>query len=364
MNKISSKHFILFIVGSALISLKVYPSVFINFGGRDTWLIALIACIIFTAFLTYITNICISTKTFDIRDIFIQSTPRFISIILIGIFTLALFLNALEAASVEINSLHSTIFLDTPVWYALIFFLFPSFFVLNKNLRTILIFIIASVFALLVNGVIFLILSQPYKEVTQLLPVLGNGFPKNYYTALFSILGALSSFIIVAPFIKYVEDHKNLRKNNLYAAGIVSVFVILSFIGIITAFGPERGKNIFYPEFVLGQRIKLVDFLEFGEVFFINQTVIGFFVKYILSTYSILTLHSKYIKKKPLFIGIYSFIVFVLATFIGGNNYLLYFTLKNLQLINLVVFFIIPLIIYTIYLIKYKTNSKSTKFSK
>ena len=34
MNKISSKHFILFIVGSALISLKVYPSVFINFGGE------------------------------------------------------------------------------------------------------------------------------------------------------------------------------------------------------------------------------------------------------------------------------------------------------------------------------------------
>lgn len=363
MKKISSKHFILFIIGATLISLKTYSSIFINFGGRDTWLIAIFACIIFTAFLTYITNISLTTNTFDIRDIFIQAAPRFISIILIGLYTIALFINALEAASVEISALHSTIFIDTPVWYALIFFLFPSFFILNKNLRTVLIFVLVSVFALLLNGIIFLALSQPYKEVTQLLPVLGSGFPKNYYTALFSILGALSCFMIIAPFLKYVIDHENLSKNNLYAAGIVSVFVILSFIGIITAFGPERGKNLFYPEFILGQRIKLGGFIEFGELFFINQTVIGFFIKYILSTYSILNLHAKYIKTKPLFIGIYSFIIFALATFIGQNNYILYFSLKNLQLINLVIFFIIPVITYTIYLIKYKNNSKSTKFS-
>jgi spore germination protein (amino acid permease) len=363
MNKISSKHFILFVVGVTLISLKAYPSIFISYGGRDTWLISLIAALIFIAFITYMMNICIKTKTFDIKDIFIQSTPRFISLILILIFTLALFLNAIESASVEINSLHSTIFLDTPVWYALMFFLFPSFFIFNKNIRTILIFVLITVFILLTNGVIFLALTQPYKEINNLLPIFGKGLSRGHITALLSILGALSSCMIVMPFLKHIEDHQNLRKNTLYAGGIVLVFVVLSFIGVISAFGPERAESIFYPEFILGQRIKIGDFIEFGEMFFINQVVIGYFIKYVLCTYSLLILHAKYIKNKPLFIGIYSFLVFVISTFTGQNNYFLYFILDKLQLINLVVFFIIPLIIFTIYGLKNRNKDKDAKFS-
>ena len=42
MNKISVKHFIIFIFGVTYISLKTYPSLFIAQGGRDTWLYSLI----------------------------------------------------------------------------------------------------------------------------------------------------------------------------------------------------------------------------------------------------------------------------------------------------------------------------------
>ena len=46
MNKLSAKHFILFVFGVTYISFKTYPSLFIAEGGRDTWLYTLIIYLI------------------------------------------------------------------------------------------------------------------------------------------------------------------------------------------------------------------------------------------------------------------------------------------------------------------------------
>lgn len=364
MNKISSKHFILFIIGVAFISVKTYPSIFIDIGGRDTWLASLIASIIFVIFLMYIINICVSTKTFDINDIFARSMPKAISVILMLIFTITLFINAIESAAVEANVLHSTLFLETPVWYSLIFFILPSLFIFNKRLRTILIFVLVSVFVIIINGIVFFALTQSYKDINNLLPVLGNGISSGFTVSLFLILGGFSSFMIAIPFLKYINEFEHIRKHTLYAGVITSAFVVISIIGVITAFGPLRSANIFYPEFILGQRIEVAGFLEFGELFFIIQTVLGFFIKYVLATYSILLILGKYIKDKRLFIGIYTFIVFVLSSFLGMNNYVLYDVLKYLQIINLFSFILIPLIVFSTYYFKFKSKEKLLKDSK
>lgn len=364
MNKISSKHFILFIIGVALISVKTYPSIFIDIGGRDTWLASLIASIIFVIFLMYIINICVSTKTFDINDIFSRSMPKVLGIILMLIFVLTLFINAIEAAAVEANVLHSTLFLETPVWYALIFFILPSLFIFNKRVRTILIFVIVSVFVIIINGILFFALSQSYKDINNLLPVLGSGVSLGFTISTVLILGGFSSFMIAIPFLKYIDKFENIRRHTLYAAVITSSFIVISMIGVITAFGPLRSANIFYPEFILGQRIEVAGFLEFGELFFIIQTVLGFFIKYVLATYSILLILGKHIKKKRLFIGIYTFIVFILSNFLGMSNYILYDVLKYLQIVNLFSFVLIPLVVFSAYYIKFKNKEKLSKNSK
>lgn len=364
MNKISSKHFILFIIGSALISVKTYPSIFVDIGGRDTWLASLMASIAFIVFLMYIINICKKTKTYDINDIFYRSMPKLIGIILMIIFLLTLFINAVESGAVEANVLHSTLFLETPVWYALIFFLLPSLFIFNKRLKTILIFVLVSVFVLIVNGIIFFILSQSYKDINNLLPVFGGGVSIEFLISTLLILGGFSSFMIALPFLKYIEKYENIRRHTFYAGIITSTFIVISMIGVITAFGPLRSANIFYPEFILGQRIEFAGFLEFGEVFFIIQTVIGFFVKYVLSTYSILLICGKYIKNKRIFIGIYTFIIFVFSSFLGMSNYILYDALKYLQILNLFSFILIPLIVFTSYYFKFKFMEKFSKNSK
>lgn len=362
MNRISSKHFILFIVGVAIISLKTYPSTFINIAGRDTWISTIIASILFLAILLYLINIMFKTNSYDIIDIFLGSMPKLLGAILLILFSITLFLNSLESAAVEVNALHSTLFLETPVWYALCFFLFPTFFIFSKKLRTILIFVLTCTFFLIINDIVFTALSQKYSNLDNLLPVLGNGFSINLITTSFYILGCFSAFMIAIPYLRYVDDYKNIRKHAFNGGLIVVTMAVVAIIGIITSFGPLRAANIFYPEFVMSQKIEFVDFFESGEIFFITQTVLGFFVKYILATYSLLIIFHRYIKNKPIFVGIYSFIIFNLSVYIGGNNYYLYYLLKYIQIANLLGFILIPLLVFSFYNFKHKKSiPKSTR---
>ena len=361
MNKISSKHFMLFIIGVSIISTKTYLSIFIDIGGRDTWLASLIASIAFIIFLSYVIHIFKISNTFDIKEIFKTSMPKILSNIFIFLFIITLFFNALESAAVEGNVIHSTLFINTPVWYSLIFFLVPSLFIFNKRVRTILIFVLVSVFTLIINGIAIFVLTQGYKDINNLLPVLGNGFSSGFILSIFLILGSFSTAMIAMPFLKYIDKAKHLRKHSLLASFIVAIFIITSFVGAITAFGPLRSANIFYPEFILCQRIELAGFLEFGELFFIIQTVIGFFVKYVLSSYSIIIICEKYIKNKYIFTGIYTFIIFVLANFLGLNNYLLHDAVKYLQILNLISFLFLPLLVFSVYYIRFRGKSKSQK---
>lgn len=365
MNKISSKHFVLFMIGTSIISAKSYLSIFIDIGGRDTWLSALIASIIFILFLNYIIHIFKRSEIFDITQIFKSSLPKFLSTICILLFVITLFFNAIESASVEANIIHSTLFINTPIWYCLVFFLLPSLFIFNKKIRTVLIFILVSVFTLILNGILIIILTQSYKDINNLLPVLGNGFSSGFISSIFLILGSFSTVIISMPFLKYIDRYSKLRKHTLFASFIIIAFIVTSFVGVITAFGPLRAANIFYPEFILCQRIKISGFLEFGELFFIVQSIVGFLVKYILSSYGIIIICDKYIKKRKIFIGIYTFIVFVLSNFLALNNYILQDSLKYLQIINLIVFLLIPSIIFTLYYFKfiYKKTPKTPKIS-
>lgn len=360
MNKISSKHFMLFILGVSIISLKTYSSVFISIGGRDTWISSLLAGGVFLLFLISLIKVCRVSNTFNINEVFFSALPKVLAFILLGIFVLALFMNAIEAAAVEANVLHTTLFIDTPVWYALIFFITPSLFIFSKKLRTILIFVLVSSFTFIINGILLFVLSQGYKDINNLLPVFGNGIDSSFFITSILILGGFSTFMIAIPFLKFIDKHEHLSKHTFYSGAITVAFVVISFVGVITAFGPLRAANIFYPEFILSQRIELAGFLEFGELFFITQTVVGFFIKYVISTYSILLILDDYIKNKAIFIGIYTFIAFVLSNYLGLNNFYLYDILKYIQIINLIAFLVIPFIVYSIYYFKVK-NRNSTK---
>ena len=101
---------------------------------------------------------------------------------------------------------------------------------------------------------------------------------------------------------------------------------------LFLAFGPSRAANLFYPEYTKSQRIQFGGFIDFGEFFFLMEAVVGLFLKYLLSTYGIYIIYKKYIKNKKIYIGTYSIIIFILASLLSRNNYILFNILKYYQL--------------------------------
>lgn len=360
MDKLSSKHFIFFILACSMIGLRSYSSIFVRLGGRDTWILAFFASIIFILITMYLFNICIKSKTFNIKDIFFSSS-NWLGQIYMLIFSLGLFLCSVESASVEANSIHTNFFLSTPNWYCLLFLIIPAAYILTKRLNTILILIIVTVTLTLVGDIALLTLVGKYLDFNYLLPILSEGMTKGNWICIFLILGSLSSIAISFPFLKFISN-RNGFKTDISLSLVICVFLVVSsFISIITFFGPARAGNIFYPEYVEAQRVQIAHFLEFGEIFYIFRSVCMWFIKYLLSSYGILLLYEDKIKNKKVFIGLFSIIVFICSWYLTENQYFLFSSLKILQEILLIPFVLIPVISFTTYYLKCNKFIKTSK---
>ena len=357
MDKLSTKHFAFFILGSSLIAIKSYSSVFINLGGRDTYLLFAISALIFSfVFLSFL-KICKSNL--DIKEIFLSL--NLFGKILLYIFTFGFFIISVESASTLSSSIHSKFFLSTPIWYCLIFFLIASGYVLNKNFNSILILVLITVFSTLIGDIILFILIGKYLNFSHLIPIMKGGFTTNKWIAIILMIGSLSSMCISLPYLKFLSSKKGLIKYSSMAMTICFIIIFSSLISTIAFLGPIRSGNIFYPEFVQSQRIQIANFLEFGELFYIFKTVCMWFIKYILASYSIILLFKDIITNKKIFIIIYSSIVFIVSWYITQNQYYFFQWLKILQLCLLITLLITPLLGFTIYNFKHNNNKNFSK---
>lgn len=356
MNKISAKHFIIFIFGVTYISLKTYPSLFISQGGRDTWIYALIIYLIFIAFVMYIISVMESKNIYNINEIFTFGLSKFIGNIFLFLFSLGLFLSSLECASVEANVIKSCFFLETPTWYIVLFFILPSVFLIGKELRTLLTFSIILISSLGINTAILAIITEKYKNIKYVLPLLSGNVANELPSTFLLILGSLSAFVIALPYLRYLNNGKNLKKHTMIGLSLLGIIFIYILIGVLSSFGPIRAANLFYPEFTQSQRVQIGGVLEFGDFFFLYQTVVGYFLKYVLSSYGVYIIYKKYIKNDTYFITIYTLAIFIFSTFISRNNYVLFIILKYYQYVNLILFIIIPLITFIFFQIRYKNK--------
>lgn len=352
MNKLSAKHFILFVFGVTYISFKTYPSLFIAEGGRDTWLYSLIIYLIFFAFAMYLIYIVDSRKIYNINEVFTQGLSKTLGNIFLFLFAFGLFLASLESASVEANVVKSCFFLETPTWYIIIFFLLPSMFLIGKSIRSLLIFVIILISSLGVNTFALAAITEKYKDIKYIMPVFAGNIGSEFLSTLLLVLGSLSAFVITLPYLRYLNNGKNLRKHNFIALCILGAICIYVLIGVLSTFGPLRAANLFYPEFTQSQRVQICGFIEFGDFFFLYQTIVGFFLKYILATYGVYIIYKKHIKNNKYFITIYTLAIFIFSTFLSRNNYILFYILKYYQYINLVLFIAIPLITFTAFSLK------------
>lgn len=358
LNKISAKHFLLLILAVTMIAIRSYTSIFIKLGGRDTWILSIIATLIISLYLFILIKISISTNTFDLNIIFKKCTNKYIGKILLFLFVLGLFLSSIESASVQASSIHTNFFLATPTWFCLLFFIIPSAYLVSRKFNSILILSIITTTLTLIGDIIIIILVMKYLDLNRLMPILREGKAINKIICTILLTGSLSSLSISLPFLKYIDKEKGLSLNSMLALIIAGFLISTASAALVSFLGIERAGSIFYPEYVECQRVKIASFLEFGELFYIFRSVCMWFMKYILSFYGILLLLKDRIKNKKLFIGIYSVIAFIICNYITTNQYILFDALKMLQIINTFTFLLVPLIAYIAYYLNNKPHKK------
>lgn len=354
MDKISSKHFMILILAVTTIAIRSYASIFIKYGGRDSWLISIFSTIAIFIYLYLLLKICIKTNTYDINIIFNNSINKYIGSILKFLFAAGLFLISIESSCIETSSIHSNYFLNTPVWYCLIFFLIPACYVINKNFNSILIVTTIIVFLNVLGDIIILILVGKYLNLNNLLPIFRSTTYAEKFKCFLLITGSLSSVAICLPYLKFLKKPHSLITDSFFALLIAGFFITISLGALISFFGADRAANIFYPEYIECQRVKIANFLEFGELFFIFRSICMWFLKYILSYYGIILLYKDRIKNNITFSMCYCVLIFIISYLITKNQYILFSTLGILQIVILFTFIFIPLISFIAYYNKKK----------
>ncbi|NFI94000.1 spore gernimation protein [Clostridium botulinum] len=362
-NYLSTKHFIILILATTLISLRTYSSFFIKYGKQDTWVYLLISLLILILFFYFIINTLNKLDSPDLAKSMKKYLPKPIAHIFLFLFSIGLLLNAIESTSIESNFIYTNLFLESPIVYYLLLFLVPSIYLLTRKFSSILVFVIVAFSLLLLNDGILAILIEPYKNYRYIFPILHNDLNIDSIKCMLFLLGSLSSICIVLPYLKLLNTKKDLKKNTLISLLLVSIITIFSTIGIIATLGAERSANIFYPGFIQSDIIHILEFIEFGEFFYIFRIVIGFFIKYILSGYAIFLIYHDKIKSKKVFFSIFLVVVFILSYLVSNNNYILFHFLKYFELASIVLLLLIPLISSFIISIKLKINSKKKNIS-
>ncbi|EGT3615611.1 spore gernimation protein [Clostridium perfringens] len=356
MEKLTARHFIFFIVAAISTSLVNYTSLFIKLGGRDSWIFTIVSGAIFFFIAYYIFKVISKIDYYDFKETCYIVLGKTFGNIYILIFSLTLILVCVESASVSSSAININIFVETPIWYCLLFFIVTVFLVGKNRFNSILIVCIVSMSIVIAINLLLSLLNIQYIDYTLLLPIFKDRRISEYTLCALTQLGSLSSLAIVLPIIPKIDDKENLKKTSINTILLTCIACALFVVILISTLGSLRSSNIFYPQFVQAQRIYFGGFIENGNAFVMISSILSWVVKYIIALFSLYTIWKDRIKYKRNFIALISLIVYGFSYIVAKNVYALFILLKYYQYILLVVFFICPIIIYTL------ANFKRNKF--
>jgi len=70
------------------------------------------------------------------------------------------------------------------------------------------------------------------------MPLLSGNIVNEFISTLLLVLGSLSAFVITLPYLKYLNNGKNLKKHTIICLSILGIIFIYVLIGILSSFGP------------------------------------------------------------------------------------------------------------------------------
>ncbi|WP_261853944.1 endospore germination permease [Clostridium folliculivorans] len=365
MEGLSSKHLILFIAGSMIVSMKIFSSIFISVGGRDTWLIGIISSIVFIILILYIVNTFTKAKTFNFREIIHGAIGDRFGEVYIWLFAVGLFISAGESAAVEASSIHVNLFIESPIWYIMLFFIVPAVYIASRNFNSILNIVLIATSIVLITVVLIEVLVHRYKHFDYLFPLFKYNSLYDQIRCGLEFLGGFSCVAIIFPLLKNVQKTKSFTFHFFIGVLLSVDLVCFAITGHIASMGSMRAKNILFPAFRQVQRISYGNFIENGQILVLILCVIGLMVKYILAINGIVMLFRNNIKNKLLFVTILSILLYIYSLLIGNNAFKLMDILEMDQYIYLVIFLIFPLILFSIYRAKhFHGNRRKLKLKK
>ncbi|WP_139905087.1 GerAB/ArcD/ProY family transporter [Clostridium thermarum] len=356
MENINLFHLMFLIWGTSIVSMKTNITTLLSLAGRDTWIAVGIASVIALFYLIYVTNVMQKTNNYDIAHIYRKALGNTLGNILIVYSLLNLILTLIECASVEASAMHINLFIETPQWYLILFFVIPAIYSVKKGLSPIVNISIIGVCFAIFAGINLVMLTAPYKNYKFLLPIMADNLNTQFIFAIISTLGYYGSIFLVFPFFKFVSNKNKLTRYSIIGFFFVMQMHIVSSVGTIAAFGPTRAANLIFPKLVQTQEIRLFGFLESGELFVLFQIIGGWFVKYVITFFVIREFLRSFNADGNFFIYSITGLVIAASYFISREFKILYNALYIHSYLNFAGFICVPLIVFTIFKIK---NSKS-----
>ncbi|SES95523.1 endospore germination permease [Paenibacillus sp. NFR01] len=361
MGSINTKHLFFIICSLIIVTLKTFPSAFIKYGGRDTWIAMIAASVLIAGYVWIILRIHKRSNNYNLIDIYAQSLGKWAGGFFSFFFMLTLLLTLFESAAAEASVMHIAFQLLTPAWIYISVTAIATVYVVKKGIASVTITTVIVILFISSSGMLLAFLTHKYKESKYLFPILEHGITGGILLTAIKILGALSCVSIMIPYLSSLRSKKRLILHSMVALLFVIQMLVFSMIGVIETFGPDRAVNLLFPKLTQTQVISAFGFLEAGELFVMLQVVAGWFIRYIVCFFAlmeVIRLAGLKLRYKEYYICaltiIFSYLFSKnLFTMLELYSYLLYIQLAN--------FLIIPLIVYLIYAIRHLQDAGKHK---
>ncbi|MBL4934082.1 endospore germination permease [Clostridium paridis] len=366
MDKFSPRHFLFLILGVSIVSLKTYPSTYVKNGARDSWIAIIISSIIIFFYFLYVIGVWRKNNSYNIKEIYQTALGKYLGNAFFILFLLTLLLTLIECASVESDSMHENMLLETPNWFLILFFTIPLLYTINKDIVAIVTVTIIGIVLISLAGINLGMLTSKYKHISYLFPILEHGINGGFIICILKTLGLYGTVSIALPYISKITDSKNkIIKYVIIALLILIQMQIISVSGIIMTFGPTRVMSMNYTKLLQTQLISYFQFLEFGELYVIFQIIDGWLLKYIITFYALLSILKLYnLKEKHTKYASYILTIFIIAGayFTTKNSLILFKLLNYYEYICLINFVLNPFITFFLFNWRIKKNQLISKY--
>lgn len=356
MDKLTFKHFFFIMCASSIVSLKTYPGIFMRDSGRDSWVAVIIAALIIIICFDHIIRIWVNRKCSSLKEVFELAFGRFLGKVLLIIFACTLFFTMVECASVETSVIHVNLFIESPQWYILFFIVLPGLYTIKKGKNSVIVIITMCMVISTINGINLYFLTFPFKKYNRLLPVFEQGINFDFFIAIAKSLGLFSTSIISLVYLSQVKNTKKLRRCVLVSLFFITQMIIVSTNGILSTFTVERANSITYPKLIQTQLISYFGFIASGEFYVIFQVLAGWFAKYVVTFFALISI-LKELKIEKLFnMDILPYcitaLVYVLSVAATYNLIDLFEILNIYSYVCLINFLLIPIVVFTVFAIR------------